>query len=214
MFADWSLYSAFHIPLMLKNSCPKGSLRDPEKSRPFRDGERYPVVVDHRGPSLMKSLLSKRNPSAVLWKVSKVVINSIQGISFGLLSHVFQKGFKGVPSFAYRYASIMICFPFVLLGCINAATSHTHPGLVGRGLRSSMSYGCPKEPLPPQAPTTLGMPIPEIILENLSTLSTRTLTQDLTPWEPLKGFKSAIKTIKIYHELHYTIEDGIMSTGG
>lgn len=69
---------------------------------PVLDGKRLPVKSYEHVPATVSILDAARGPSAILLKVSKVVVDAVQAVLWRARSHVFIKTLKIPPAFTYR----------------------------------------------------------------------------------------------------------------
>lgn len=107
-------------------SRPDRLVREAVLSGPVLQGQFSAIegVIGGRAPVTDLLLLSR--PSAVLRRVAKIVVNSIQGRACWLWSHVGVEGTEGIPLFADRNAATSIVFVSGIPD-IGAATPHRHP---------------------------------------------------------------------------------------
>lgn len=90
------------------------------------------------------ALFCRGGPSAVCWLVIAIIVNSVQRPAIGLVSHVSQKVFKLLPTFANGDAAATVTVKVFDVGILTAI-KHVRPTSVGRSVRAAVLDGrCPR----------------------------------------------------------------------
>lgn len=107
------------------------------------DAIRHPAHRENSVARLVSCLLFHRCPPAIFLKISKVIVDSVEGCFFRLLSHIKQKIIKNLPSVTNRNTSPSVILESDLVR-VEASSKHSIPCAI-RGcllLSSSMSVRC------------------------------------------------------------------------
>jgi len=81
--------------------------------------------------SSVERLLLRRRPYAVIWRISQVIIKTLNGLSMRSFSHIRQKVGKIIPPFAYGDATSSIS-PELRVLLTGTPLLHSDPHFIGR----------------------------------------------------------------------------------
>lgn len=125
-FSNWFREGFRNAPSVSQAVINRVSLHS-ESSGPFRYTQGLTLECDRPEPrtAAILRLLARRSPSAVLFAIRAVVVDSVQAVSHWTRTHIFVEIGKAGPAFANRYASTavaMVCGILLVTASIREAT--------------------------------------------------------------------------------------------
>jgi len=143
--ARWNKECGFQIPACFKSAKNTRS-RNIKMFTQFDKASGYSPHRENAVISFIPCLLLIRLPSAVLWAIVAVVVDSSNRFIYWAFAHIVKKIFKFGPSLTNRYSSSSISFK-CRVGRIFASSFHSRPRVVGSSNFSLLAVPVLKMPL-------------------------------------------------------------------
>lgn len=172
--------------------CHQVSL-DSGGARPFCKRPIMSVVYEAYVRPLVISLLHKRCPSTVFWRVGTIVVDSVKAMSWRARSHVAHERREiTVPPVAYGDTSTTVAGPCVM-GRIRAASLHRPPHVMGLGSGLSMSSEPLRRQFPLSTPAALRKVPIQVDPKHLSGIAAQALA------DPSGMFPESLSSLRSAH---------------
>lgn len=124
-YMRWLGNSAFYTPATGKSG-EDGGIWHPTTFNPFSKAFGYAIYTKKSSSFLVPILLFSRYPSAIIFIIPFIIINSVYRKTFCRVSHISYKVFQSMPLFAYKDSSSAISTIRRML-FIFASTYHRSP---------------------------------------------------------------------------------------
>jgi len=158
------------------------------------------IIIGNPSSSPLISILNiSRDPTTILFCVSKIIVDAIKGISWRALSHITKKYLVGMPLRAYGNTPIYVCSFIRRNRRSITSSSHPQPGFPGR--RSTLPMGSCSIPTFLRSETSTARCVSgfKMICKHGLALSTYTLTKCLPVFGIFKNDKAAKSFSLFYH---------------